>query len=203
MYHVLRRGNVIPYAASSISVDLTAEVTFTSYSDLQDEPSLSDIVVGNTAKAAIGWLKEGEAVSFPMIEAYVKRLEGVDAFAKAASGVEKFREVSYPNVTVLPTNIELSNSGSHDFRELLVIPRGGTASQRGKHYHWQDTKGIGVKAGLQASLLAVFDAAMVKAWPLAKEAGVTTSGVVKCINYKFGDFQCNAAMSLFKALKVT
>ena len=50
--------------------------------------------------------------------------------------------------------------------------------------------------------MAIFDAAMFKAWPLAKGSGVTSSGVVKCFNYKFGDFQCNAAMSLYKALKV-
>lgn len=79
------------------------------------------MVVGNTAKAAVGWLKE-EAASFPMIEAYVKRLERVDAFAKAASGVEKFMEVSQPNVTILSTNIELSNTVSTDFQELFAIP---------------------------------------------------------------------------------
>lgn len=62
--------------------------------------------MGNTVKAAIGWLK-GEAVSFPMIEAYVKRLEGIDAFAQAASGVEKFIKVSEPDVTVLSTSIGL------------------------------------------------------------------------------------------------
>lgn len=43
---------------------------------------------------------------------------------------------------------------------------------------------------------------MFKAWPLAKSAGVTSSSVLKCPNYKYGDFQCNAAMSLYKALKV-
>lgn len=43
---------------------------------------------------------------------------------------------------------------------------------------------------------------MFKAWPLAKSAGVTSSSVLKCPNYKYGDFQCNAAMSLCKALKV-
>ena len=43
---------------------------------------------------------------------------------------------------------------------------------------------------------------MFKAWPLAKSAGVTSSSVLKCPNYNYGDFQCNAAMSLCKALKV-
>ncbi|CAN0568441.1 unnamed protein product, partial [Ectocarpus sp. 12 AP-2014] len=48
----------------------------------------------------------------------------------------------------------------------------------------------------------MFDAAMFKAWPLAKSAGITSSSVRKCADYKNGDFQCNAAMALFKALKV-
>ncbi|CAB1103032.1 unnamed protein product [Ectocarpus sp. CCAP 1310/34] len=61
--------------------------------------------------------------------------------------------------------------------------------------------GVSLKAGLQASLLAMFDAAMFKAWPLAKSAGITSSSVRKCADYKNGDFQCNAAMALFKALK--
>ena len=50
--------------------------------------------------------------------------------------------------------------------------------------------------------MAMFDAAMFKAWPLAKGAGITSSSVRKCPDYNNGDFQCNAAMSLFKALKV-
>ncbi|CAN0385338.1 unnamed protein product [Pylaiella littoralis] len=65
------------------------------------------------------------------------------------------------------------------------------------------TKGVDLKAGLQASLSTMFDAAMFKAWPLAKSAGITSSSVKKCMDYKNGDFQCNAAMSLFKALKGT
>lgn len=67
----------------------------------------------------------------------------------------------------------------------------------------QAAKCVDIKAGLQASLLAMFDAAMWKAWPLAKGAGVTSSNVIKCPNYKYGDFQCNAAMSLYKTLKVS
>ncbi|CAM9949316.1 unnamed protein product, partial [Hapterophycus canaliculatus] len=63
------------------------------------------------------------------------------------------------------------------------------------------TEGFSLKAGLQASLLVMFDAAMFKAWPLAKSVGISTSSVRKCADYKNGDFQCNAAMSLFKALK--
>lgn len=66
----------------------------------------------------------------------------------------------------------------------------------------QAAKGVALKAGLQASLVTMFDAAMFKAWPLAKSKGITSSSVRKCLDYKNGDFQCNAAMSLFKALKV-
>eukprot|EP00752_Nemacystus_decipiens_P016540 g14783.t1 len=64
-------------------------------------------------------------------------------------------------------------------------------------------KGVSLKAGLQASLVTMFDAAMFKAWPLAESKGITSSCVRKCLDYKNGDFQCNAAMSLFKALKGT
>lgn len=74
---------------------------------------------------------------------------------------------------------------------------------RGLLPHPQAAKGVSIKGGLQASLSAMFDAAMFKAWPLAKSAGVTTSSVIKCPNYKNGDFQCNAAMALYKALKVS
>lgn len=66
----------------------------------------------------------------------------------------------------------------------------------------QAAKITAVKAGLQASLLVIFDSAMFRAWPQSKEVGLTSSNVVKCANYKNGDFQCNAAMSIFKALKV-
>lgn len=66
----------------------------------------------------------------------------------------------------------------------------------------QAAKGVDLKAGLQASLSTMFDAAMLKAWPLAKSVGITSSSTKKCMDYKNGDFQCNAAMSLFKALKV-
>lgn len=48
----------------------------------------------------------------------------------------------------------------------------------------------------------MFDAALFKAWPSAKEVGVTSACVVKCPNYTYGDFQCNAAMSLYRQLKV-
>lgn len=67
----------------------------------------------------------------------------------------------------------------------------------------QAVEGVSLKAGLQASLLAMFDAAMFKAWPLAKSVGISSSSVRKCADYNNGDFQCNAAMSLFKALKVS
>lgn len=66
----------------------------------------------------------------------------------------------------------------------------------------QAAKGVALKAGLQASLVTMFDAAMFKAWPLAKSKGISSSSVRKCVDYNHGDFQCNAAMSLFKALKV-
>lgn len=59
-----------------------------------------------------------------------------------------------------------------------------------------------MKAGLHASLLGLFNAALFRAWPNAKTVGVTDSQVVKCSNYKHGDFQCNVAMPLYTALKV-
>lgn len=66
----------------------------------------------------------------------------------------------------------------------------------------QTAKATALKAGLHASLLGLFDAALFRAWPTAKAAGVNSSSVVKCSNYKHGDFQCNVAMPLFTALKV-
>lgn len=66
----------------------------------------------------------------------------------------------------------------------------------------QASKGVAAKTGIHGSLMAMFDAALFKAWPSAKGAGVTSSCVVKCPNYNYGDFQCNAAMSLYRALKV-
>ncbi|CAM9393416.1 unnamed protein product [Ectocarpus fasciculatus] len=122
-----------------------------------DEPSLADIVVGVTAKAAITALGEAEATStLAKVLAYAKRCGEMLACQQAASTIDAFTKAS---------------------------------------------KGVSLKAGLQASLLAMFDAAMFKAWPLAKSAGITSSSVRKCADYKNGDFQCNAAMALFKALK--
>ena len=66
----------------------------TNRANFQDKPSLSDLVVGTTTRAAFSQLKDAEVSSFPRIEAYVKRLEGFDAFAQAAAGVDEFIKVS-------------------------------------------------------------------------------------------------------------
>ena len=55
-------------------------------------------------------------------------------------------------------------------------------------------------AGLMSSLKIVFDAALVAAFPQVPEAA-TGSVIVRCANPAFGDFQCNNAMSISKALK--
>ena len=66
----------------------------------------------------------------------------------------------------------------------------------------QAAKGVALETGLQASLSVMFDAAILRAWPLAASVGIPSSSVRKCSDYKNGDFQCTAAMPLFKALKV-
>jgi len=55
-------------------------------------------------------------------------------------------------------------------------------------------------AGLMSSLKIVFDAAVLAAFPQVPEAR-TGSVITRCSNSAFGDFQCNNAMALSKALK--
>lgn len=55
--------------------------------------------------------------------------------------------------------------------------------------------------GLISSLKLVFDAAIVAAFPEAEALGLNKSVIARCANAKNGDFQCNNAMSLAKAIK--
>ncbi len=55
-------------------------------------------------------------------------------------------------------------------------------------------------AGLMSSLKIVFDAALIAAFPQVPEARAG-SVISRCGNAAFGDFQCNNAMGLSKALK--
>ena len=55
-------------------------------------------------------------------------------------------------------------------------------------------------AGLMSSLKIVFDAAVLAAFPQVAEARAG-SVITRCSNSAFGDFQCNNAMALSKALK--
>lgn len=57
-------------------------------------------------------------------------------------------------------------------------------------------------AGLQTSLRLVFSHAIVKAFPEAVGLQMYDAQIVRCGNPNFGDFQCNNAMSIAKALKV-
>jgi arginyl-tRNA synthetase len=54
---------------------------------------------------------------------------------------------------------------------------------------------------LISSLKLVFDAAIVAAFPEAEALGLNKSVIARCANAKNGDFQCNNAMSLAKAIK--
>lgn len=59
-------------------------------------------------------------------------------------------------------------------------------------------------AGLISSLRAIFTAALKVAYPidlLGVETNLVTANVIRCNNPAFGDFQCNNAMALAKALK--
>lgn len=61
----------------------------------QDAPSLADIVVGVTAKAAVSSLGEGDAASaFAKTKAYAQRVGEIDACVQAANAVSVFAEAS-------------------------------------------------------------------------------------------------------------
>lgn len=55
--------------------------------------------------------------------------------------------------------------------------------------------------GLISALKIIFDAAIVAAFPEAEALGLNKSVIARCANAKNGDFQCNNAMSLAKAIK--
>lgn len=55
--------------------------------------------------------------------------------------------------------------------------------------------------GLMSSLRKLFTDAVVAAFPQASALGIAEAVVTKCTNEKFGDYQCNNAMALGKALK--
>lgn len=57
-------------------------------------------------------------------------------------------------------------------------------------------------AGLQTSLRLVFSHAIVNAFPETVGLQMYDAQIVRCGNPNFGDFQCNNAMSIAKALKV-
>lgn len=57
-------------------------------------------------------------------------------------------------------------------------------------------------AGLQTSLRLVFSHAIVKAFPETVGLQMYEAQIVRCGNPNFGDFQCNNAMTISKALKV-
>jgi arginyl-tRNA synthetase len=58
-------------------------------------------------------------------------------------------------------------------------------------------------SGLVSSLRKLFTDAVVAAFPQATALGLADAVVTKCTNEKFGDYQCNNAMALGKALKGT
>lgn len=55
--------------------------------------------------------------------------------------------------------------------------------------------------GLISALKLIFDAAIVAAFPEAESLGLNKAVIARCANAKNGDFQCNNAMSLAKAIK--
>jgi arginyl-tRNA synthetase len=60
------------------------------------------------------------------------------------------------------------------------------------------------RLGLHAVLEALFTAAVHKAFPaLAGDAAFRVADVAKCGNPAMGDYQCNSAMSLYRALKAS
>ncbi len=60
------------------------------------------------------------------------------------------------------------------------------------------------RLGLHAVLEALFTAAVHKAYPaLAGDAAFRVADVAKCGNEKMGDYQCNSAMGLYRALKAS
>jgi hypothetical protein len=56
--------------------------------------------------------------------------------------------------------------------------------------------------GLVSALKKLFTAAINSAFPVASTSGLSTDAIIsRCVNAAFGDYQCNNAMSLCKALK--
>jgi len=67
---------------------------------------------------------------------------------------------------------------------------------------------IDESAGLLSTITEIFTQALLKAYPLAGETAFKVAQVVRCapnpkVKVKFGDFQCNSPMGLYKALKDT
>lgn len=60
-------------------------------------------------------------------------------------------------------------------------------------------------AGLLNSLKLLFSHALLRAFPMAAflEGGLQHAVITRCANPNFGDFQCNSAMALGKALKIS
>jgi hypothetical protein len=56
-------------------------------------------------------------------------------------------------------------------------------------------------AGLVSSLHAIFNAAILAAFPQSKDLNLQEANITRCGNPQFGDFQCNNAMGLAKAFK--
>lgn len=65
----------------------------------QDSPSLADVVVGVTTKAAMALLGDGgEASVFPKVQAYLQRLGQIEACVRGAADVGTFTKASPRNL---------------------------------------------------------------------------------------------------------
>ena len=165
-------------------------------------PSLADLVVAPIAKRALGFFGEHEYV-----RTYVSACLPVCAPALLCPELPTFALTSPP---ILPSTNKSNNQAKT--RAWAAGVAGGAAYKetaasmgpRGAFKGSDIAATLDPRMGLQAALEALFTAAMHKAFPqLAGDAAFRVADVAKCGNAAMGDYQCNSAMALYRALKAS
>jgi len=146
-------------------------------------PALSSKSTGEVERVLIEMERAGPfEQSAPLLAALVPSLSAsLDLLPSSSSS-------RFPNIGALVSSIQSSDAA----KAAKFEASGGLEAL--DDFDWSS-------AGLLSSLRAIFTYAITKAFPVSRQLKINEGNIARCANVAFGDFQCNNAMALSKALK--
>jgi arginyl-tRNA synthetase len=171
-------------AIASLDASLSAALatTATAAACSPSEVPLGLLVIAPTVSIALRLLGEATAAKYASLSASVAAIVASAFFAEALATANTLSTSARPTeATPAAAASAVATTGSAPSGPVVEIDVAAS--------------------GLMSSLRKLFTDAVVAAFPQASALGLADAVVTKCTNEKFGDYQCNNAMALGKALK--